>query len=122
MSTLHLNGLIWSRCSIALTYPFRSHFQRTLNKGTTEQRVRMNAAAHQEKEKNEKTGKRNAGKERRQENDFKEAACCHSAVIRGQHGEKMVCVGGVLRVTGTLGKANSHFDPTQTGLGKAPPC
>ena len=29
----------------------------------------------------------------------------------------MVCVRGVLRVTGTLGKANSHFDPTQTGRG-----
>ena len=29
----------------------------------------------------------------------------------------MVCVRGVLGVTGTLGKANSHFDPTQTGGG-----
>ena len=27
----------------------------------------------------------------------------------------MVCVIGVPRVTGTLGKANSHFNPTQTG-------
>ena len=35
--------------------------------------------------------------------------------FRGLYGEKMVCVRGVLRVTGTLGKANSHFDPTQTG-------
>ena len=41
--------------------------------------------------------------------------------FRGLHGEKMVCVGGVPGVTGILGKANSHFDPTQTGLGKAPP-
>ena len=37
--------------------------------------------------------------------------------LRGLHGEKMVCVRGVPRVTGTLGKANSHFDPTQTGRG-----
>ena len=29
----------------------------------------------------------------------------------------MVCVRGVPGVTGTLGKANSHFDPTQTGRG-----
>ena len=41
--------------------------------------------------------------------------------FRGLHGEKMVCVGGVSGVTGTLGKANSHFDPTQTGSGTAPP-
>ena len=44
----------------------------------------MNVAAHQEKEKNEetKTGKRKTG-ERRQATDFKEAACCHSAVDHG---------------------------------------
>ena len=43
-----LNRLIWSRCSIAPTYPSRSHFQRTLNRenGT---KVRMNVAAHQKK-------------------------------------------------------------------------
>ena len=29
--------------------------------------------------------------------------------------------GGVPGVTGTLEKANSHFDPTQTGSGTAPP-
>ena len=82
----------------------------------------MNIATHQEKEKNEK-GKRKAGEERRRGTDFKEAACCPSVVVQGQHGEKMVCVGGVPRVTGTLGKANSHFGPTQTGGGggKAPP-
>ena len=39
----------------------------------------------------------------------------------GLHGEKMVCVRGVSGVTGTLGKANSHFNSTQTGLGTAPP-
>ena len=40
---------------------------------------------------------------------------------RGLHGEKIVCVRGVPRVTGILGKANSHFDPAQTGLRTAPP-
>ena len=80
----------------------------------------MNVAAHQEKEKNEKTGKRKAGEERRQA-DFKEAACYPSVVVQGLHGEKMVCVSGVPGVTGILGKANNHFNPTQTGLGTAPP-
>ena len=42
----------------------------------------MNVATHQEKEKNEKTGKRKAGVERRQA-DFKEAACYPSAVVQG---------------------------------------
>ena len=64
----------------------------------------MNVATHHEKEKNEKTGKRKAGVRRRQAN-FKEAACYPSAVVQGLHGEKMVCVRGVPRVTGTLGKA-----------------
>ena len=39
--------------------------------------------------------------------------CGHS----GASTAKMICVRGVPRVTGALGKANSHFDPTQTGLG-----
>ena len=40
-------------------------------------RVKMNVAAHQEKEKNEetKTSKRQAGEERRQAIGFKEATC-----------------------------------------------
>ena len=40
----------------------------------------MNVAAHQEKEKNKKTGKE--GEERRQA-DFKEAACYPPAVVQG---------------------------------------
>ena len=77
----------------------------------------MNIAAHQEKEKDEKMGKRKAGVERRQAN-FKEAACYPSAVVQGAaQQKKMVCVRGVPRVTGTLGKACSHFDPTQMGQG-----
>ena len=62
----------------------------------------MNVADHQEKEKNEKTGKIKAGVKRRQPK---------------VHGEKMVCVRRVPGVTGTLGKTNIHFDPTQTGRG-----
>ena len=81
----------------------------------------MNVAAHQDKEKNEKTGKRKAGKKRKQTN-FKEAACYPSAVVQGAARQKIFCVRGVPGVTGTLGKSNSHFNPTQTGLGTAPPC
>ena len=48
----------------------------------------MNVAVHQDKEKNEKTGKRKAGEERIQETDFKKAACYPSVVVQGQHGKK----------------------------------
>ena len=41
----------------------------------------MDVAAHQEKKKNEKTGKRKEGVERKQA-DFKEAACYPSAVVQ----------------------------------------
>ena len=47
----------------------------------------MNVAAHQEKEKNEETGKRNEGVERRQTN-YKEAACYPSAVVQGAARQK----------------------------------
>ena len=42
----------------------------------------MNVAAHQKKEKNEKTGKRKAGEERRPI-DFKEAAYYPSVIVQG---------------------------------------
>ena len=56
----------------------------------------MNVAADQGKEKNEKmkTGKRKAGEERRQVIDFKEAACCPSAVVQvAVQQENALCVG-----------------------------
>ena len=37
-------------------------------------------------------GKREAGEERRQVTDFKEAACCPSVVVQGLHGKKMFFV------------------------------
>ena len=76
----------------------------------------MNVAIHQEKEENEKTVKRKAGVKRRRAN-FKEAACYPSAVVHGAARQKMDCVRGVPGVTGTLRKANSHFDSTQTDWG-----
>ena len=74
----------------------------------------MNVATHQEKEKNEKTFKRKAGEDRP---ILKRLRATLLRSFRGLHGEKMICVSGVPGVTGTLGKANSHFDPTQTGRG-----
>ena len=51
----------------------------------------MNVTAHQQKEENEETkkGKRGAGEKRKQATDFKEAVCCPSAVVQGQHSKKM---------------------------------
>ena len=80
----------------------------------------MNVAAHQEKEKNEKTGKRKAGIERRQ-TDLKEAACYPSAVVQRAARQKNGLCKGSAWVTGTLRKANSHFDQIQRGLGTASP-
>ena len=77
MSTL--DGSIWSRCSIALTCPGRSHFQRTQSR---ERRtgVGINVTAYQEKKNEEtKTGRR----KRKQVTGFKEAVCCPSAVVQG---------------------------------------
>ena len=80
----------------------------------------MNVTAHQEMEKNEKTktGKRRAGKEKNMPPIFKKLFCS-SAVIQGEAQQKneRECLGEI----GTLGKANSHFDPTQTGSGTASP-
>ena len=75
----------------------------------------MNIAIHQDKEKYEKTGKRKAGKERRQETDFKEAGCCPCVIVQGTARGKNGLCGGVSGVTGTLRKANSHFNPTKRG-------
>ena len=60
------------------------------------------------------------GEERKQA-DFKENVCYPSAVVQRTARRKVVCVRGVPGVTGTLGKTNSNFNPTQTGLGTAPP-
>ena len=62
----------------------------------------MNVATHQEKEKNDKTGKRKEGKDRP---ILKRLSATLLRSFRGLHGEKMVCVRGVPGVTGTLGKA-----------------
>ena len=75
----------------------------------------MNVATHQEKEKNEKTGKRKAGVKRRQP-ILKRLRATLLRSFRGLHGEKMVYVRGVPRVTGTIGKAIAIFtQPKRVG-------
>ena len=64
--------------------------------------------------------RRQARVERRQA-DFKRLRATLLRSFRGLHDEKMVWVRGFPGVTGILGKINSHFKPTQTGLGTAPP-
>ena len=53
----------------------------------------MNVSAHQEKEKNEKKGKRKAVEERIQATDLKEAACCPFAVVQGAVRQKKLARG-----------------------------
>ena len=61
----------------------------------------MNVATHQEKDKNEKTGKRKAGEKRRQA-DFKEAECYPSAVVQGAEWQKLF-----------VGSAWGNWDPQE---------
>ena len=71
-----------------MSYPYRSHFQRTLN------RDGMNVAVHQDK--NEKTGEKKV-EERKQSTDFKEAACCFSAIVqRAERRKNGLCEESVL--------------------------
>ena len=77
----------------------------------------MSVAVHQDKEKNEKTGKRKAGEDRP---ILKRLRATLLQVFKGLHGKKIVCVKKLPGVTGILRKANSHFNPTQTGLRTAP--
>ena len=104
-------GPIWSRYSFALTCP-PGHISSAHRAGKHGVRVEMNVTAHQEKNKETKTGKR------KQATDFKELCAALLWSFRGQHGEKMK---GSAWVTWTLGKTNSHFDSTGTGSGTAPP-
>ena len=80
----------------------------------------MNVAAYQEKERNEKTGERKTGKERRQA-DFKEAACYPSAIVQRAARQKNGLCEGSARGNWNPRKGQQPFYLTQTGLGAAPP-
>ena len=76
----------------------------------------MNVAAHQEKEKNEKTGKRKSGEERRQA-DFKEAACYPSAVVKGAARQKNGLCEGIARGNWDPREGQQPFQPNPNGVG-----
>ena len=62
----------------------------------------MNVVAHQQNEKNEKMGKREAGEKRKQTTIFKEAACRSFAVV----------LGGARRKNGLCeGRAPGNWNP-----------
>ena len=67
---------------------------------------------------------RRRARERQKREDRPNLKTLRATLLRsfwGLHSEKMVCERGVPGVTGTLGKTNSHFNSTQTGLGTTPP-
>ena len=76
----------------------------------------MNVAAHQEK-KNEKTGKKEAGEERKQSIDFKEAACCPSAVAQEASRHKNGLCEGSARGNWDHRKGQQPFRPNPDGVG-----
>ena len=76
----------------------------------------MDVAAHQKKEKNEKRARERQEK-REDRPTLKRLRATLLLWFSGLHSKKMVCVSGVPGVTATLGKASSHFDPTQTNWG-----
>ena len=83
----------------------------------------MNITAHQERGMNKGRDDDGMNKARRREKtatNFREAVCCPSAVVQGAARRKNGSR-GVPGVSGILGKANSHFEPTQTGSRTAPP-
>ena len=78
--------------------------------------MRINFSVHQDKKDNGNMGKRKTEEEKKNSRSIVErlsAAVLRS--FRGWHGEKMVYIREIPRVTGTLEKARSYFDPTQTG-------
>ena len=79
----------------------------------------MNVAAYQEKEKNEKTktGKRKAGEKRRQATNFKEPACCPSAVAQGAAQQKNGLCEGSAGGNWNSRKGQQPFRPTSNEVG-----
>ena len=98
MSTL--NELNWSMWSIALTYPARSHFQRTLNRERQDKGLDEHCHSSGEGEEGEDSQE----KSRRRQANFKEAACYPSAVVQGAARRK----NGLCE-----GSARGNWDPRQ---------
>ena len=76
----------------------------------------MNVAAHQDKEKNENTGKRKEGEEIKQA-DFKEAACYPSAVVQGAVRQKNGLCEGSARGNWEPREGQQPFQPNPNEVG-----
>ena len=81
----------------------------------------MNVSAHQKKENNNMGKAQKKEEKERQVTNFKATQCCHSAVAYRTGQRKNDWMWREPEVTGTFGKANSHFERSQTGSGAAPP-
>ena len=83
MSTL--DGPIWSRCSIALTCPARSHFLRTQSRERWGQGQDKRCCLSREEEEGDKEGQEKGRRKEREKtgDNFKEAVCCPTAVVQG---------------------------------------
>ena len=77
----------------------------------------MNVAAHQEKEKNEKTGRKKAREERRQATDFKDGACCPLAVVQGAARQKNGLREGSVRGNWDSREGQQPFRPNPNEVG-----
>ena len=62
-------------------------------------------------------GKRKAGEERRQATDFKEAACCSSAVVQGAARRENGLCEGSARGNWDLREGQQPFRPNPNGVG-----
>ena len=78
----------------------------------------MNVGAHQEKEKNEKTSKREAGEGKKQATDFKEAACCPSVVVQGRARRKNDLCEESARSNWDPREGQQLFRPNPNGFGE----
>ena len=100
-------------CSIALTYPARSHFQCTLNrerqdKGLDE-RCRSSGQGEELEDVQEKGRRRQA--------DFKEATCYPSAVVQGFERQKNDLCEGSVRGKWDPQEGKQPFQPNPNGVG-----
>ena len=114
MSTL--DGPIWSRCSIALTCPARSHFQRTQSRKRQAQGWDERYRSSRKKKNKDKDGQ----EKRERENKRPILGKLCAALMRSFRGQQSEEMKGSARGNGDPRKSNSHFNPTQTGSGNAP--
>ena len=102
--------------------PLQVAFPVHTEQGKVGVRIGMNVAAHQEKKKNEKTGKREIVKEEiKQSIDFKKGCVLLFYGRSASSPRKFKSRKGVPEISGTVGEVNSYFDPTQAGSRTAPP-